>query len=222
MEAEMRKSSVIVAMPIAALLLGLTLSPSLAGHMGGLSGGMSGAFVSGGGGSFSGGGGSFSGGGGSFSGGGGSFTGGAHGYGGSPSGGGVGVYGGGGSHAYGGPPAGGAYSAAPSHHVAPTISGLAPTQRAIARVGEADPLVQHSPGPAWPHNHDHHHHRHFNGGSGIFYDSCDDDLYGCDYGYDDGTIAPDDSACYVKRHVYNRYGKFAGWRWVNVCQGGMT
>ena len=54
---------------------------------------------------------------------------------------------------------------------------------------------------------------------------CDDYDYDCyngyyDYGYYGNGYDNDDSACWVYRRVYNKHGKFLGWRQVFVCQNG--
>ncbi|MGD0761743.1 MAG: hypothetical protein ABR929_00885 [Roseiarcus sp.] len=40
----------------------------------------------------------------------------------------------------------------------------------------------------------------------------------CDDAYCDSGAYYDDSDCWVLRRVYNKYGKFAGWRRVYICQ----
>lgn len=74
-------------------------------------------------------------------------------------------------------------------------------------------------GPSWSPGNKHHHrfphgwrYRHvWGGGVVIEPEYCDD--YSCDTGY-----YYDDSACWVYRRVYDRHGKFVGWRQVYICQ----
>ncbi|MGD1036354.1 MAG: hypothetical protein ABR878_04005 [Roseiarcus sp.] len=42
-------------------------------------------------------------------------------------------------------------------------------------------------------------------------------VFGYDY-YDNGNYYYDDSYCWIYRRIYNRYGKFVGWRRVYICQ----
>ncbi|MFZ1964211.1 MAG: hypothetical protein WAU78_12235 [Roseiarcus sp.] len=51
------------------------------------------------------------------------------------------------------------------------------------------------------------------GGGGVYPWPCDG--YSCDNGY-----GYDDSDCWRLQRIYNRYGRFAGWRRVYVCETG--
>jgi hypothetical protein len=140
----------------------------------------------------------------------------ASGHGGGPPGGGFGPspmppQGGGGGFSLGhGPPGGGALSGGSLSH-----PNLVPS-------GNFASHPSHVPytDPSWSKSGNQHqrfarHPRHRHGwGGGVIAPALCDDAY-CDNGY-----YYDDSDCWVLRRVYNRYGKFAGWRRVYVCQNG--
>ena len=124
-------------------------------------------------------------------------------------GGGIGGMGGmGGSyHPVGGPSSHGFVS---GNHVLPA-GNAAPHARWIPRANRAwtggpNRLASFSP----LHRH-HHHHR---WGGGVFLPGYCDNYYDnyCNNGY---TYDQDD--CWVLRRVYNKYGKFVGWRRVYIC-----
>ena len=69
-----------------------------------------------------------------------------------------------------------------------------------------------SPSSGWKQHHGHRHYGGGPGGPGIVTGTCDDAYYDCGYYY------PDNGDCWVLRRIYNRHGKFVGWRRVYVCQ----
>jgi hypothetical protein len=121
---------------------------------------------------------------------------------------------GGGSGFYHGAP-GGFYrfNGAPSSGGALSHPNLAPS----ANFASHPPHVPYT-GPSWSKTGNQHHrfwrhwrHRYGWGGGVIAPELCDDS-------YCDNGAYYDDSDCWVLRRVYNRYGKFAGWRRVYICQ----
>jgi len=130
-----------------------------------------------------------------------------------------GGFGGGGGiyyHGGGGPSFGGA----PSFHGAPSFGGAGPHGNPLPSGGFAPGAgVPHGgfahPGGAMFHHRYTPGHRYPRGWGGIVIapEMCDD--YYCDYEYN-----YEDTECWVYRRVYDRHGKFVGWRQVYICEGG--
>jgi hypothetical protein len=124
-----------------------------------------------------------------------------------PGGGGGGFYHGapGGSHRFNGAPSSGGVLSHPN---------LAPTANFAARANHV-PYASSS----WSTSGKRHYrfwrrHRYgWWGGGGVYPWPCDE--YSCDNSYD-----YDDSDCWRLQRIYNRYGRFVGWRRVYVCETG--
>ncbi len=105
-------------------------------------------------------------------------------------------------HGGGGPSIGGSVS----HGAGIPSGGFAP--HAGAPHGGVSPPAGAAPQPRYTGQR----YRHRLGVGAIGPEWCDD--YYCD----DYYYYYDDSDCWVDRRVYDKHGKFVGWRWVYVCQ----